>query len=245
MTQQSMLLPLFWRSSATCRFHVVAIAPFTHRLAFSGLPADIQRLRCRVNYQALRFVPAIEDLGRKLVERLRDPRRRHVARGILYDQGKSAADMVEYGKSLGHTSGPGQGNGTANTVSLGPAWESGSSLGTEQQTRRRLLMQALGEGAQGETEDEDEDSGGAGNKQVGRSGEAPALEDASRGVQRKARLGLWERLAGKGRKKKYVALHLRFDKVRWVAPATCFLCSREFDTGQHASVCPCLAYGSP
>eukprot|EP00897_Mesotaenium_endlicherianum_P000623 jgi/Mesen1/10561/ME000843S10066 len=49
---------------------VVAIAPFAHRLAFDGLPPDIQRLRCRVNFEALRFVPSIRSLGALLVSRL-------------------------------------------------------------------------------------------------------------------------------------------------------------------------------
>eukprot|EP00252_Welwitschia_mirabilis_P011363 TRINITY_DN25556_c0_g1_i1.p1 TRINITY_DN25556_c0_g1~~TRINITY_DN25556_c0_g1_i1.p1 ORF type:complete len:518 (-),score=91.13 TRINITY_DN25556_c0_g1_i1:201-1754(-) len=54
-------------------YGIVAIAPFAHRLAFDNIPAEIQRLRCKVNFQALRFIPPIYDLGEALVRRLRSP----------------------------------------------------------------------------------------------------------------------------------------------------------------------------
>ncbi|XP_024534136.1 O-fucosyltransferase 34 isoform X1 [Selaginella moellendorffii] len=41
------------------------------RLANNGLPSDMQLLRCRVNYHALRFTPKIMALGQKLVKILR------------------------------------------------------------------------------------------------------------------------------------------------------------------------------
>ncbi|KAF6147749.1 hypothetical protein GIB67_006722 [Kingdonia uniflora] len=37
------------------------------RLANNGIPDELQRLRCRVNYKALRFTPQIEALGSKLI----------------------------------------------------------------------------------------------------------------------------------------------------------------------------------
>lgn len=40
------------------------------RLANNGLPVHLQMLRCRVNFQALRFTPQIEALGRKLISTL-------------------------------------------------------------------------------------------------------------------------------------------------------------------------------
>lgn len=36
------------------------------RLANNGLPIELQKLRCRVNFNALRFTPQIEELGKKV-----------------------------------------------------------------------------------------------------------------------------------------------------------------------------------
>lgn len=41
------------------------------RLANNGLPVELQKLRCRVNYEALKFTPQIEALGDKLISILR------------------------------------------------------------------------------------------------------------------------------------------------------------------------------
>ncbi|TQE06861.1 hypothetical protein C1H46_007499 [Malus baccata] len=59
------------------RYGVAAISPFSHRLAFDNLPQNIQRLRCKVNFQALAFVPHIKELGETLVNRLRYPPNRN------------------------------------------------------------------------------------------------------------------------------------------------------------------------
>ncbi|GMH24676.1 hypothetical protein Nepgr_026519 [Nepenthes gracilis] len=52
-------------------YGIAAISPFSHRLAFNNLPINIQRLRCKVNFEALAFVPHIQALGDALVSRLR------------------------------------------------------------------------------------------------------------------------------------------------------------------------------
>ncbi|KAL7143897.1 hypothetical protein ABFS83_08G222100 [Erythranthe nasuta] len=54
-------------------YGIAAIAPFSHRLAFDNMPKEIQRLRCKVNFQALVYVPHIRALGDALVSRLRYP----------------------------------------------------------------------------------------------------------------------------------------------------------------------------
>ncbi|KAL5556556.1 hypothetical protein UlMin_038792 [Ulmus minor] len=54
-------------------YGIAAIAPFSHRLTFDTLPKDIQRLRCKVNFKALEFVPHVRALGDAIVNQLRYP----------------------------------------------------------------------------------------------------------------------------------------------------------------------------
>ncbi|KAL1349501.1 hypothetical protein HN51_026004 [Arachis hypogaea] len=52
-------------------YQVIRAAKSDSRLANNNLPADIQKLRCRACYEALRFSPRIEQMGKLLVERMR------------------------------------------------------------------------------------------------------------------------------------------------------------------------------
>ncbi|KAL8475914.1 hypothetical protein ACS0TY_028541 [Phlomoides rotata] len=53
------------------RHKVVHLNKTDARLANNGLPLKIQKLRCKVNFSALRFTPQIEELGQKMVNMLR------------------------------------------------------------------------------------------------------------------------------------------------------------------------------
>lgn len=53
------------------RYKVLHLNRTDARLANSGQPFDLQRLRCRVNFSALRFTSQIEELGKRVVNLLR------------------------------------------------------------------------------------------------------------------------------------------------------------------------------
>ncbi|KVI05545.1 Calcium-binding EF-hand [Cynara cardunculus var. scolymus] len=60
------ILPLF------SKHKVIHFNRTDTRLANNGIPLDLQKLRCRVNFQALKFTPSIEALGNKLVHVLQE-----------------------------------------------------------------------------------------------------------------------------------------------------------------------------
>ncbi|KAK4284901.1 hypothetical protein QN277_001672 [Acacia crassicarpa] len=70
--------------------NVVQLTKFDYRLS-NRLDADLQRLRCRVNYHALEFTKPIQSMGRLLVERMRMKNIHFVALHLRYE-----ADMLAF-----------------------------------------------------------------------------------------------------------------------------------------------------
>ncbi|KNA08962.1 hypothetical protein SOVF_157950 [Spinacia oleracea] len=85
------------------RYGVAAISPFSHRLAFDNLPKSIQQLRCKVNFEALLFVPHIRELGDTLVSRLRSSgefsqqREKYVVLHLRFDKDMAAHSACDFG----------------------------------------------------------------------------------------------------------------------------------------------------
>lgn len=67
--------PISWYTTealAKMKEHgAIYLTPFSHRLAEEIDYPEYQRLRCRVNYHALRFKPHIMELSNAIVNRLR------------------------------------------------------------------------------------------------------------------------------------------------------------------------------
>ncbi|CAK7356366.1 unnamed protein product [Dovyalis caffra] len=66
------------------RRRVVQLTKFDYRLA-SNLDEELQKLRCRVNYHALRFTKPIQEIGEKLVTKMRMMATRYIAVHLRFE----------------------------------------------------------------------------------------------------------------------------------------------------------------
>ncbi|KAK9001525.1 hypothetical protein V6N11_083307 [Hibiscus sabdariffa] len=74
----------------------VELTKFDYRLS-NKLDMDLQKLRCRVNYHALRFTDPILEMGKLLVERMRMKANRFIALHLRYEPDMLAFSGCYYG----------------------------------------------------------------------------------------------------------------------------------------------------
>ncbi|KAA8537424.1 hypothetical protein F0562_026889 [Nyssa sinensis] len=76
--------------------HAVQLNKFDYRLA-NKLETDLQKLRCRVNYHALKFTDPIREMGEKLVHRMRLRSKHYVALHLRFEPDMLAFSGCYYG----------------------------------------------------------------------------------------------------------------------------------------------------
>lgn len=81
---------------------VVHFLGYANRLGFDPMPSDIQRLRCKCNFHALKFVPKIQQAGSLLIQRIRKYR---VSQSMLDTQllGKFIHNKKDHEAAKGYT----------------------------------------------------------------------------------------------------------------------------------------------
>lgn len=87
---QSRVLPVLNKK------HAVQLTKFDYRLS-NRLAKDLQKLRCRVNYHALKFTAPIVEMGRTLVERMRSKSSHFIALHLRFEPDMLAFSGCDYG----------------------------------------------------------------------------------------------------------------------------------------------------
>lgn len=76
--------------------HAIQLTKFDYRLA-NKLDTDLQKLRCRVNYHALKFTDPIRHIGKMLVERMRLKTKHFIALHLRFEPDMLAFSGCYYG----------------------------------------------------------------------------------------------------------------------------------------------------
>ncbi|KAJ0077158.1 hypothetical protein Patl1_35631 [Pistacia atlantica] len=76
--------------------HAIQLTKFDYRLS-NNLDSDMQKLRCRVNYHALRFTDSILEMGKLLVERMRMKSKHFIALHLRFQSDMLAFSRCYYG----------------------------------------------------------------------------------------------------------------------------------------------------
>jgi hypothetical protein len=79
---------------------VVIFEDFNERLAFDSVSFDIQRLRCRCNFHALRFTQELQKIGKLIAERMRDEHPRWGPRNDDEFQYEDAKSHIQFAKNV-------------------------------------------------------------------------------------------------------------------------------------------------
>ncbi|KAJ0967937.1 hypothetical protein J5N97_024854 [Dioscorea zingiberensis] len=81
---------------ALLKKHVVQLTKFDYRLA-NKLETDLQKLRCRVNYHALKFADPILEMGEKLIKRMKAKSNHFIALHLRFEPDMLAFSGCYYG----------------------------------------------------------------------------------------------------------------------------------------------------
>ncbi|TVU04590.1 hypothetical protein EJB05_47709, partial [Eragrostis curvula] len=81
---------------ALLKKHVIRLTKFDYRLA-NRLQTDLQKLRCRVNYNALRFTDPIQEMGERLIKRMRERSKHFIALHLRFEPDMLAFSGCYYG----------------------------------------------------------------------------------------------------------------------------------------------------